>query len=383
VRALAWIGCTAVCTLGCNVPPFVQVTVEGGVAERVIDANGPSMEGSFDLHIWSPNAAEPTEVLLLTLNGTYRYPDCSDRFERLTVSSDRPFPIHVQPGAEERVTVSFGSPDPVKQGCEVPTMLKLQGLYYDSMLDAYEDEDEVPLSTEIPLDIDPGLAGPSDYTCVGSVPSPIYGTGNSKAIVWLRDYGTGDVIPGVEVKVCAIGDAPCTDPVDEGTTDIVGIWPLDVPKWSPYFYDVAAPTGFVPTLFFEYLPPAPPGFERILTPMGATEVDSILGAMGVSPAAMTGFVAVRAFDCKNTLAVGLTFAVELGNPTVGYWKAGTFSSNEDATTEDGFALMANVPAGTATVTAVRAATGEEIASRVVHVREGAVSFVDVDPTPTN
>src|SRR5262245_4046962 len=95
---------------GCAEPPYLTVTIVDGTAERVNDLNGAQLQGSFALHVVSPPGAKPTDLLLLELDGDYRYPSpCSPRPVRLTLTSERNFPVNVAPGAEEHIPFTFGA----------------------------------------------------------------------------------------------------------------------------------------------------------------------------------------------------------------------------------------------------------------------------------
>ena len=381
--AVAVIALSMIAQPGCSTPPFVEVAIVDGDAERVNELNSARLDATFVLRVTSPPGAEPTDVLLLGLEGLYRYPNpCGAKHVSLNVTSEERFPLHVAPGSERNALITVGAPDPVIADCRVPEMLELLGRYYDSVRDEYLHEDSTNVDGEIALELDPNLSGPSDYSCIGKVPEPPYGDGNSKGFVWLRAYESGDVIPGVAVKSCEIADASCENPVDQGTTDIVGAWPLAVPNFSPYFYDVGVVNGFVPTLFFEYFPPLASGFEHILTPVLDSELDVILAGLGTSPEAGHGHVAVRILDCRGDAAVGLKVTAANGSPSIGYWDEGELAPVAESTTTDGFAFMANVPVGTATVEARLAISDDFIGSRVLHIRDGAISLIVIDPTPT-
>jgi hypothetical protein len=377
-------GLVATCALlvGCSEPPFVTVTIEEGNAAWVNGSAGPSVEGSFQLVIHAPPAAETTELLLVDLAGEYRYPSCAPLQTLLSLSSDRSFPVIVEPGSVTRIDFTLGARDPLLDGCEDPEALALEGSYYDSVVDDYQDRTDNALSGEIALDIDPIVVGPSDYSCVGQLSAPTFQPGMSKGTVWLRDYVSGDLIPGAPIRVCGISDGNCDSPVDAGVTDIIGVWPLEVPTSSPYYYEVGSVPGFVSTLFFEYTQPGAPGFERTLTPMSEGELGRMIAALGAMADPARGHIIAGVLDCAVAPAVGVTLDVGVDDALVGYWQDGTPMPEATATTADGHALVGNLPPGPVTLVASLPGSGEILSTRLLHVRAGGLSFVTIDPRPS-
>jgi hypothetical protein len=271
----------------------------------------------------------------------------------------------------------------VELRCGPFEQLVLSGQYYDSVVDDYRDRAATPITGVVP--VDPGSAGgPNDWTCLNTLPTPTFSPGTTTGIIWVREWATGYVVPGIRLRVCALTDPDCDLPFDEGMTDIVGYWPLSVPTSEPFFFEVSGNPTIAPGLFFEHAPPGDPGFKRTLTPWSNEALAAAAAALGTTASPTRGHLLVEARDCHGGLASGVVFDLEPTDPGVqsGYGQDGVLDPDLGATTEDGEALFVNAPVLYTTVTARLAVTGDVIASRYVTVRPGATTVVSIDPTPS-
>lgn len=374
--------CLVACA--CGEPPYLQLELSARAIERASDPSGMRIEGDLDLLLSVPAEGEQTKFLLIALSGIYDYAfPCNDRRADLQfVSSDR-FPVVIDPGVRVATSLVISGDDPGDDGrCGPPEALRLEGSYYDSVRDDFLSEGATELRFDIPLALEPvGETGPSDWTCVGQGVTPGFVPGGAQGVVWVRDFDSSELVGGARVRVCALDDAECIAPIDEGVTDVVGVWTLEVPTSQPYYFEVDGVAGMVPGLFFEHVPPPPMAFERVLTPFSDESLGGALADMGVVADPARGHVAARVTDCEGEDGVGVSFDVGASSSgfTPGYFENGGVSASAESTTADAFALLANAAAVTTAITARLAATDDAIGTRTVHVRAGAVSFLLTDP----
>jgi hypothetical protein len=368
-------------------PRFVEVSLVDGFAERVlgVSAESTNIEGSILLEATAPAEADTTELLLLTVSTDYLFLGCQPRrAERRTLIIDDVFPLTLDPGQQRTVQLDFVLADPTNsyERCGPPESLQVGTFYYDTSVYEWLDLSSIEAKGQIDLNIDPDAVGPSDWSCLGSADPPEYEAGRSLAMVWVRAFETGTILPGASVKVCALSDGDCSVPIDEGFTDFTGLWPLAVPTDGPYYFEVSGVTGYVTSLFFEYQVPGQARFDITLTPFSEVELTNTLAELGVAPQAGRGHLAMTAKDCRGDAAIGVSFDVGGSGITESYWDDGDPSTAATETSVDAFALFANVPADPTVVNAnLVADNSAQIGTRNTWVRAGAVTFLATDPSP--
>lgn len=192
-------------------------------------------------------------------------------------------------------------------------------------------------------------------------------------------------IPDVSVKVCALDDLACADAAEPVVSDADGRVSLELPLGPNGFGGFLELTGTaIPVTLLRLLPPL--GFTedvdgfRVVTLATLAAVSTALG-VAMDPA--RGHLTVETRDCDGALASGVSYAVDTadGLSTRFYVAADRPSSAATATDVNGSGGVANVPAGSAVITATVAADGRVIGRLPVVVRAGAVSSSLLPPTP--
>jgi hypothetical protein len=291
-------------------------------------------------------------------------------------------PLEVASGRIVEFELALDARDPGdRSDCGPPERLAIALDYYDSVIDDYRGESSTRLEAEFDLDFEPLDVLPEErWACVGAVPMPSYPPGGAVSTVWVRELESGDVVPGAALRVCTLSDPACATPIDEGTTDIVGIWPLEIPTDTAFYFDVAI-AGFVPTLFFEHVPPTV-SHQRTLRPPLEAWLTSALSTLDLPNDPDLAHLAVELFDCDEAAAAGVTVHLVEEEAAAHYWQDGVVDPSLVESSSDGFATLHDLPPGAFHIEAVVAASGAVIARRSVELRAGSISFVRLDPTPT-
>lgn len=236
----------------------------------------------------------------------------------------------------------------------------------------------------------------TDWSCVGSVTVATPTEADAMVELVVSDIGSGSAIDGATVNVCARDDADCTSPLGTATTSVgraTVTVPLGTDGFDGYFEildDTHAETLHYPGL---------PIVDAAAGPIRVRLFPADLAARWypdppVSIDTTRGLVLAAVEDCAprtvavpNGARVTMAASTADASTTTGYSRGfalDTLSVSFDAgrtdTSSVAFAAAANVPTGSTDLTFTRK-DGTVVASRTVLVRAGAMTSVDVEPTP--
>lgn len=231
-----------------------------------------------------------------------------------------------------------------------------------------------------------GGAAVGEWGCLEDPPdAPEYANGPDATIeVTIRSFLVDEGIPDATVRVCEYTDVDCANPVDEAISDADGLVELDVPTGSRHYLEVSG-DGLATTLSFPNGPP-PDGVAFPFAILTLEELDQFIVLIGAEEGDPDrGHIGLSSADCLGLPAPGVEVTIDTTDEEsfLAYFAESGFPDADlDATTTDGRGGVANVPVGEATLTGTVAATDEEISTRTVLVRAGAVSYADgITPRP--
>jgi hypothetical protein len=231
-----------------------------------------------------------------------------------------------------------------------------------------------------------------NWVCAGRVswPEP-KGTALSVSAV-VADALTSVATAGADVKLCALDDQGCLQPLDEETTDSNGSVLLHYSLTNTIQggldgYLQLTSSSITPSLFFWGFPLSEPAatFGLKVSTLGSTVLAPFLSALGESPVSGHGLVFVGALDCSHNPAVGAHVTIVSGsdaNTKIFYGASGgaAFTASASGTDSSGVALLVNVPVGPVQI-AVATASGQVVSQESFLVDDGAAEEVVALPTP--
>jgi hypothetical protein len=228
------------------------------------------------------------------------------------------------------------------------------------------------------------------WQCLGHVPGTPPPLGPSTAVtLTIRDTSQAPV-PGALVQVCPLFDIACPVALSSGTTDDAGTTTVNVPPGPQGFgvtgyLSITAPPTLAPELLFWGFPLSEPTVvfptSGLPTPAVVTMVSN---ALGDPIAADRAFVLVEVADCDNFTAPGVTLSLDAPDAGDAGWQLfyrenGAFSKTAKSTDGLGQALLANVPAGSITITATPVALGRPSSIVTAYTRAGWGTEVALPP----
>lgn len=196
----------------------------------------------------------------------------------------------------------------------------------------------------------------------------------------ILDLSTGAIYPDVQVRACGSADIDCTAPVADSLTVDGRGW-VDIPVFEGFtgFFEFRSP-AILDTIFFQN--------ERVEQPtrndfpfivVSRASVPPLLQLVGATPRANTGFLAVRARDCNDDTAAGVTFTLEEGEGTPFYFASNRPSRTATATDEAGIAVFVDMPVGGAVVRATNSEGTEIMTPQTIVMRDGWLSGLIARP----
>lgn len=194
------------------------------------------------------------------------------------------------------------------------------------------------------------------------------------------DLSTGVIYPDISVRACGIADIECTNPVAQDLTLDASGW-VDIPVFEGFtgFFEFRSP-AILDTLFFVN--------ERVERPtrndfpfvvVSRASVPPLLQFVGITPQPNTGILALRARDCNDDTAPGVTFALDEGEGTPFYFNGDLPTGTATATDEAGIGGYVNMQAGRAVVSATNSAGTPIMAPQAILIRDGWLSGLIVRP----
>ncbi len=228
----------------------------------------------------------------------------------------------------------------------------------------------------------------ADWGCVGdgivTHAPPLQGvpTLTVSFVYWL----TSTPIVGMSVAMC--GGAPdCSTPVDTGVTDDAGAVTLTDYLIDPGqaglqgFFELSS-NQIYPTIVYWGFPlsSANGRFDTPIDVLTPSEVSLVLGQIGLEPG--KGVVVVAALDCQGALAPNVTIQSgfnDAGASTYYIAKSNVPSSELDATTSVGLAVIVNVPVGYVDLFVTPSGLGTPSSILTVYVPANMVTEVSMAP----
>ena len=193
------------------------------------------------------------------------------------------------------------------------------------------------------------------------------------------DIVSGRAPEGLSARACAKIDVNCGMPVAAPTgVEVDGAVHLDVPQGFDGYVELTSPET-VPTMFF---------LNRELR-RDSTEALNIIGRDALGALAARGNVAlepqlghllIRTFDCGGAPASGVQVSNNVGGVAFAFID-GLPIAGVDTTSAQGLAGFVNVPLGYAVLQGVLVEESRLLGTSNVVVREGWLSYGDVEPLP--
>ena len=232
----------------------------------------------------------------------------------------------------------------------------------------------------------------TDWSCAGIAAWPVAKWPAVDVRFRLVTFGSSEPVAGATVKACAKSDNACTSPIGPITTaDADGIVMMSVPT-EPFpfdgYFDVSSP-GYAPWLatFYPYLvestPPLPAATiaQAIVT---QSDLAGLCALVGASCDPSLGLIIALPTDCEGVGAPGVSFSGQGLGPSARpfYFSNGLPSADASATQGSSIPLggFFDVTPGLVILTA-RDPAGAVVSSVTVQVRAGAVSAMDLVPSP--
>jgi hypothetical protein len=231
------------------------------------------------------------------------------------------------------------------------------------------------------------------WECVGKVNWPVAKGRTLALTLTLFDGATGKTVSGAAVKACRIDDPSCAAPMAQSTTDGGGLATIDLPPLGGAIYGfdgyleiapTAAAPDVMPYLFFMPAPLSEPNAKLFAGVYTRPELENMVSAVGASLDPARGHVHVVARDCflNSTSGAAVAAAGTDAKTLERYLSNNLLSASATATDKSGTALFLNAPTTQPIeVTILPRATGHVSSRASVFVRAGAVSLVDLSPTP--
>ncbi len=233
-----------------------------------------------------------------------------------------------------------------------------------------------------------GAGGQVDpiWGCVGQLEPASFVAGPPKSVeVSTFDFVTFAPLADVVTRVCAYDDAACSAPLAKATSDGAGTAAVVVPTDSRVYLRHDA-EGLVPHLTFSGSPPpmdANPSITWLLISEQTSAAAAAAFQIELDP--QRGHIGLEVRDCAGELAEGATIELDTGDGRVSliyHDDAGTLNPVLTATTSRGRASILNAPAGSASLVARLADTGDIVGERTLLIEAGSISYPDpISPRP--
>ncbi len=228
-------------------------------------------------------------------------------------------------------------------------------------------------------------ASADPLACGGTLPGP-KPPGQLDLTLRYQSFATGQPPAEVAFSLCNGVDPRCVSPLATVVDKAKGIVSAKVDYEFDGYFGMTPGSAFVPTYHFTSQPlRASTALEQTLVRLTELNfvIDTAVNMRNFYESAEHGVVFINARDCnrKPLGGVGLTTtAVDPLQRLLVRNSDGTLSVASSAVGELG-AVYVNVPTGLHTFTAEFAATKKRLGSTRILVRAGAVSWVDILPSP--
>jgi hypothetical protein len=214
-----------------------------------------------------------------------------------------------------------------------------------------------------------------------------------KMTIQVKDFETGSIFHGVDVKVCARADVSCDNPRAHGSIGPSGTVVLEFPNPVDFkglgldgYVQLESP-DFLPWLFYWGFPLSEPELVlvdsalwnlsiRVLT---LDEANALGTSLGSSYDPGKSLLIATVHDCESRLAPGMKVTTNPAGPDAGEFYG--LSPALTATDSYGFATLAGLPTGSVDVIATPLALGKPSSRQTVNVRPGWVTAPIMLPTP--
>jgi hypothetical protein len=228
---------------------------------------------------------------------------------------------------------------------------------------------------------DAGAPGDPRWACLDE--APVGGADRLVPSVELelpvRDIVSGQAPEGLSARACAKIDVNCMEPLAAPTgVEVDGAVHLQVPQGFDGYVELTSPLT-VPTMYF---------LNRELR-RDASEALNIIGRDTLAALAERGNVAlepalghllIRTFDCTGAPASGVQVSNTVGGIPFAFID-GLPIAGADTTSAQGLGGFVNVPLGYAVLQGVLVEGSRLLGTSNVLVREGWLSYGDVEPLP--
>lgn len=256
------------------------------------------------------------------------------------------------------------------------SMLLLTALACD---DAAMSDDPDATVVDAAVDAAP-TTGP--WRCLGAVEPIEFDDTVATGTIVVAGFPSGAPLGDVTVRVCAVGDDDCAEPITEAVTDADGRALMEVPRDGPIYYEISG-AAVVSSIFYRRAEPPVDGFETSLGALTPIVWDTFLGLLDAQADPDRGHLVITTRDCDAALAAGVSVGADTADAdsTIAYLAGGIPVLDAEGTDGDGRAGVVNLPAGEAEVTTAVQADGRRVATRRVHIRAGWIAFIGAIPTP--
>ena len=223
--------------------------------------------------------------------------------------------------------------------------------------------------------------------CVGAVTLPAPAATTYTFSLVAKDYQTGNAVAGATIKVCDAADTACATPSATFTTAANGSVMVTAPSSASGLagYLEVSGTGVVTTLeFAQFANPAAAvgsGLNAII--VSTATLSTITNLLGAMSDPTRGHIFFNSADCTGGAIGGIRVAATTTDTesVTAYIAGGIPSKTAMSTDHTGLGGILDVPAGPVTVSSQIASTSTRFGSEDVFVRAGAVTSVNVVPTP--
>lgn len=198
----------------------------------------------------------------------------------------------------------------------------------------------------------PALPG-RDWSCLGAAvprrPPTVSVADRVIYSVQAVDIGTGQSVPGAQVRVCGLADVDCMQPLMGPVIADSDGW-FDVPLYEGFtgYLEFSGP-DLVPGLLFlseALTAESSPDYPYLL--MSNASRDALSRVIGVPLDPELGIIATRSFDCQGVTAPDVS-VTKTGPGVAFYFIGGLPTVMENKTGPEGFGGFINVPTGVALV----------------------------------
>jgi hypothetical protein len=221
-----------------------------------------------------------------------------------------------------------------------------------------------------------GISGPDPYACLGQ---PLPATAPSTVTVQgtvRYNVATPTALAGATVQGFKTGD---TTTLAATTSDAGGNYLLSLSTGGVPIdgYIRVSKSSYLDTYGYPPQPLSANAAESVLL-ITSSELGFLGVALGVTPTAGKGMIAVVVEDCTGTPIQGATVSTSPAG-TVKYNSGGSPSSSATSTGSDGVAYVLNVTAGDVVVMA--SAGGHALRQHTVNARADVVTLTAIAPGP--